>query len=150
MRQLGIGRGDTVALHSETRAEFYLADLGVLTNGSIAAALYTTYPLADQAKNVRASHAKAVFMEDPKSMQALIAEGGGTLAGLQWILLTGEAEGALTLEQLRAKGRAAAEERSTRSGEDSRGSARQKILRFYISPPAPQENRKWAWSATRR
>ncbi len=27
LRQLGIGKGDTVALHSETRAEFYLADL---------------------------------------------------------------------------------------------------------------------------
>jgi long-chain acyl-CoA synthetase len=108
LRQLGIGRGDTVALHSETRAEFYLADLGVLTNGSIAAALYTTYPFADQVKNVRASHAKAVFMEDPKSMQALLAaEGGEKLAGLQWILLTGECAGALTLEQLRAKGRAA-------------------------------------------
>ncbi len=107
LRQLGIQKGDTVALHSETRAEFYLADMGVLTNGSIAAALYTTYPLADQAKNVRASYAKAVFMEDPKSMQSLMAEGGGTLAGLQWILLTGEAEGVLTLEQLRAKGRAA-------------------------------------------
>jgi long-chain acyl-CoA synthetase len=107
LRQLGIQKGDTVALHSETRAEFYLADLGVLTNGSIAAALYTTYPLADQAKNVRASHAKAVFMEDPKSLQALIAEGAGTLAGLHWILLTGEAQGALTLEQLRANGRAA-------------------------------------------
>ena len=46
----GIRRGDTVALHSETRAEFYLADLGVLANGSIAAALYTSYPAADQAE----------------------------------------------------------------------------------------------------
>lgn len=106
LRQLGIGKGDTVALHSETRAEFYLADLGVLTNGSIAAALYTTYPLPDQAKNVKASHAKAVFMEDPKGMQALL-EAGDSPAGLHWILLTGEAEGALTLEQLRAMGRAA-------------------------------------------
>jgi len=108
LRQLGIGKGDTVALHSETRAEFYLADLGVLSNGSIAAALYTTYPFPDQAKNVRASHAKAVFMEDPKSMQALMdAAGRDPLMGLHWILLTGESEGALTLEQLRAKGRAA-------------------------------------------
>ncbi len=99
-----------MALHSETRAEFYLADLGILANGSIAAALYTTYPLPDQVKNVRASHAKAVFIEDPKSMQALLADGGEALAGLHWILLTGESEGALTLEQLRAKGRAALEE----------------------------------------
>ncbi len=108
LRQLGIRRGDTVALHSETRAEFYLADLGVLANGSIAAALYTTYPFADQAKNVRASHAKALFMEDPKCMQALIdAAGGNPFTGLHWILLTGQSENALTLEQLRAKGRAA-------------------------------------------
>jgi long-chain acyl-CoA synthetase len=108
LRQLGIGKGDTVALHSETRAEFYLADLGVLTNGSIAAALYTTYPFPDQARNVRASHAKAIFMEDPKSMQALLsAEGGEALAGLHWILLTGESENAITLRELRVKGRAA-------------------------------------------
>jgi long-chain acyl-CoA synthetase len=108
LRQLGIQRGDTVALHSETRAEFYLADLGILTNGSIAAALYTTYPLPDQPKNIEASHAKAVFVEDPKSMQALLgADSGKTLAGLHWILLTGESEGAITLEQLRARGRAA-------------------------------------------
>ena len=41
-------------------------------------------------------------------MQALIdAAGREPLTGLHWILLTGEAEGALTLEQLRAKGRAA-------------------------------------------
>lgn len=110
LRELGIGRGDTVALHSETRAEFYLADLGVLANGSIAAALYTTYPFSDQAKNIRSSHAKAVFMEDPKSMRALLDAGAGeALSGLHWILLTGEAEGAITLEELRANGRASLE-----------------------------------------
>src|SRR5580658_2098843 len=48
LRRLGIGKGDIVALYSETRAEFYLADLGVMANGSIAAALYTSYPLPDQ------------------------------------------------------------------------------------------------------
>jgi long-chain acyl-CoA synthetase len=107
LRGIGIRKGDVVALHSETRAEFYLADLGVLANGSIAAALYTSYPAADQAGNLRSSHAKAVFIEDPKSMQALIAAGGPSLAQLHWILLTGEAEGALTLDQLRAEGRRA-------------------------------------------
>jgi long-chain acyl-CoA synthetase len=109
LRELGIAKGDTVALHSETRAEFYLADLGVLANGSIAAALYTTYPFSDQAKNIRSSHAKAVFMEDPQSMRALTESGGEALSGLHWILLTGEAEGAMTLDDLRAQGRAALE-----------------------------------------
>ncbi len=107
LRRIGIRKGDTVALHSETRAEFYLADMGVLASGSIAAALYTSYPAADQISNLRASHAKAVFVEDPKSMQTLIAAGSPTLTELNWILLTGEAEGAITLDQLRAEGRQA-------------------------------------------
>jgi long-chain acyl-CoA synthetase len=110
LRRIGVRKGDTVALHSETRAEFYLADLGVLANGSIAAALYTSYPAADQVSNLRASHAKAVFIEDPKSMQALIAAGSPALGQLHWILLTGETEGALSLDQLRAEGRRALDE----------------------------------------
>ena len=110
LRRIGIQKGDTVALHSETRAEFYLADLGVLANGSISAALYTSYPAADQAGNLRASQAKAIFAEDPKTMQTLLTAGSASLAYLQWILLTGEAEGALTLEQLRVMGRQALEE----------------------------------------
>src|ERR1700723_2995452 len=71
LRGLGIGKGDVVAIHAETRAEFYLADLGILANGSISAALYTTYPLPDQIGLLRASDAKAVFVEDPKTMHAL-------------------------------------------------------------------------------
>src|ERR1700685_3662786 len=62
LRRIGIKKGDTAARHSETRAEFYLADLGTLANGSIAAALYTSYPVIDQISNLRASHAKAVFV----------------------------------------------------------------------------------------
>src|SRR5580658_10433403 len=94
LRKLGIGRGDVVAIHAETRAEFYLADLGILANGSIAAALYTTYPLPDQIGNLRSSDARAVFVEDPKSMQALMdaAERSPLQSPLpvQWILLTGQ------------------------------------------------------------
>lgn len=107
LRTLGIGKGDVVAIYAETRAEFYLADLGVMINGSIAAALYTTYPLPDQINNLRASDAKAVLVEDSKSMKALLETAGAAGLPFQWIVLTGEAENALTLEELRARGRAA-------------------------------------------
>ena len=107
LRRLGIGRGDVVAIHAETRAEFYLADLGIMANGSIAAALYTTYPVLDQIKNLRASDARAVFVEDAKSMHALLEAAGQPALPVQWILLTGQAEGALTLDGLRASGREA-------------------------------------------
>src|SRR5437764_1084076 len=52
LRALGIGKGDIVTIYSETRAEFYLADVGVMSNGSISAALYTSYPMHEQVKNL--------------------------------------------------------------------------------------------------
>ena len=39
LRQLGIRKGDIVALGSETRVEFYLADIGIMTSGAAAAAM---------------------------------------------------------------------------------------------------------------
>ncbi len=105
LRKLGIGKGEVVAIHAETRAEFYLADLGILANGSIAAALYTTYPLPEQIGNLRSSDARAVFVEDAKSMQALIEAAGKSPLPVRWILLTGRAENTLTLEGLREQGR---------------------------------------------
>jgi long-chain acyl-CoA synthetase len=102
LRSLGIGAGDIVASCSETRAEFYLADVGIMANGSISAALYPSYPAADLVKSVAACDAKALFVENPKMRKSLAA------APVEWfILLTGEAEGSLTLEQLREQGRAA-------------------------------------------
>jgi long-chain acyl-CoA synthetase len=53
LRQLGVQPGEMVALYSETRAEFYFADLGVMTNGSISAALYTSNPVAENIRNLR-------------------------------------------------------------------------------------------------
>jgi len=107
LRCLGLKKGDVVALHSETRAEFYLADLGIQASGAIAAALYTSYPTPDQIGNLRASGAKAIFAESPTDMQALQAAAGENALPVRWILLTGAAEDAITFEDLRAEGRKA-------------------------------------------
>ncbi len=100
LRAAGIGKGDVVALNSETRLEFYVADLGIMANGSIAAAMYPSYPPRDLINTLGASAARAVFVEDPKTLRALR---GANVE--RWILLTGEAEGALTLDGLRQLGR---------------------------------------------
>src|SRR6266436_2549851 len=71
LRALGIQKGDIVALDSETRAEFYLADIGVMANGSIAAALYSNYPAEDLLRTIKACGAKALFVEDPKTFATL-------------------------------------------------------------------------------
>ena len=100
LRALGIGKGEIVALNSETRLEFYLADLGTIANGSVAAALYPSYPPKDLFRNIEQSGAVALFVENPKTLAALRGA-----AVRHWILLTGKADGAMTLDELRAKGR---------------------------------------------
>jgi len=97
---LGIGGGDHVALCSETRAEFYLADQGILMNGSVAAALYPSYPPEELKGTMTRADAKALFVEDPKMFAKLKDAPVEHI-----ILLTGEAEGAISLEQLRRHGR---------------------------------------------
>ena len=102
LRSIGIRKGDVVALDSETRLEFYLADLGILTAGSVAAALYPSYPPKDLVRTIQNCGAKALFAEDLKTLYALRA-----LPDMPRILLTGEAEDALSLDQLRKRGRLA-------------------------------------------
>ena len=102
LRSLGIGKGDVVALDSETRLEFYLADQGVIANGSIAAAMYPSYPPKDLLRTIQTCGARAVFVEDADTYQVLRE------APIEhWFLLTGEAAGALSLDALRQRGRAA-------------------------------------------
>ena len=100
LRALGIGKGDIVALNSETRLEFYLADLGIIANGSIAAALYPSYPPKDLVRTMESAGACAAFVENPEMLEALRPAPVG-----HWILLTGRAAGALALEDLREMGR---------------------------------------------
>ena len=104
LRHLGIRKGDVAGLLSETRAEFYVADLGALANGSIAAAAYSASPPAELAAMFRTAGAKVIFVENPKVLAALRAAGGDQLA-VRCILLTGEADDTLTLAGLRALGR---------------------------------------------
>jgi long-chain acyl-CoA synthetase len=100
LRVLGLGKGDVVALNSETRLEFYLADLGIVTNGSVAAALYPSYPPKDLLRTLENIGAKALFVEDPRTYLLL-----KDAPVRHWILLTGWVEGVLTLEDVREMGR---------------------------------------------
>jgi long-chain acyl-CoA synthetase len=100
LRALGIAKGHIVGLQSETRAEFYIADLAVLSTGAISAALYTSLPFEEQANTLRICGTQVAFVEDEKAMRGLKAAG----AELTWILLTGSAPGCKTLEEVRAEG----------------------------------------------
>jgi long-chain acyl-CoA synthetase len=107
---LGIRKGDKVALFAETRAEFYLADLGIMAAGAVAAALYTSYPLPDQIRNLHHSDARMIFAEDATAMRALQGAAGPNGLNVRWVLLTGAAEPgqeAVTLDELRDEARRA-------------------------------------------
>ena len=114
LRALGLGKGDHIALCAETRAEFYLADQGVLMNGSVAAALYPSYPPEELLRTIAMSDAKALFVEDPKMFAKL-----KDAPVEHFILLTGEARGALSLEALRKLGRPAGVKASDVKPEDN-------------------------------
>ena len=109
LHQLGVSRGEVVALQSETRADFYFADLGVMALGATAAALYTSYPIPDQIRNLRHAGARVMFVEDAKTMAALVNAMKTDALPLEFILLTGEVDGVKTLAELRAMGRKAME-----------------------------------------
>ena len=104
LRSLGVKHGDIVALNSETRLEFYVADIGIMSNGSIAAAMYPSYPPKDLVRTIQLTGARVAFVEDEKTLASLA---GAPID--HWVLLTGEAEGALTLAALRERGRKAME-----------------------------------------
>lgn len=104
LQAIGIGKGDHVAICSETTAWFYLVDQGILMNGSVSAALYPSYPPDELVATVARADAKALFVENPKMLAKLKGA-----AVSQIILMSGEAEGYLTLAQLRAHGRFAAD-----------------------------------------
>src|SRR5579884_899650 len=110
LRRMGVSKGDNVALFSETRAEFYLADIGIMTAGGVAAALYTSYPAAEQIRNLRSSEAKLIFVENARSMRQLREATDKEDLRLCWILLSGEPESgqdAMTLDHVREEGRRA-------------------------------------------
>jgi long-chain acyl-CoA synthetase len=107
LRATGVSKGDMVALASETRAEFYLADLGVMACGAIAAALYTSLPHEEQRRTLHACGARVVFAENEKTMRALSGPSSEMGQSIRWILLTGESAGCETLDSLQAIGRRA-------------------------------------------
>jgi long-chain acyl-CoA synthetase len=108
LRGIGVKHRENVVLYSETRAEFYLADQGIMAAGATAAALYTSYPVPDLIDSIRACAARYVFVEDPAALEQFRKAGADGLS-VRWILLSGHAKGIMALDELREIGRKAME-----------------------------------------
>ena len=130
---LGLRKGEIVCILSETRAEFYLVDIGIMGAGGVAAALYTAYPMADLANNIKAAQPRFLFVEDPKTKDDLKA--AVDALEISWpehvILMTGEAPDAISVENLRLRGQELLQ-RDPEHSPDYRKSCRLKMMRFSI------------------
>ena len=107
LRALGLAKGDIVCILSETRAEFYLADLAIMAAGGIAAALYTAYPMADLVRNLKASQPRFLFVENTRTLANLSIASGeqGVPLPDHVILMTESQPGYQSLDSLAEMGR---------------------------------------------
>src|SRR3954454_6252501 len=102
--ELGIEAGQRVAILSETRAEWTLADLGGILAGAQVVPIYQTAS-AEEARHVlEDSEARLVFCEDTEKL-ATVREAADGLDVEHIVLFEGEDDAAISLEELRERGR---------------------------------------------
>ncbi len=109
LRELGIGLEDRVAILSNTRYEWVLADLGINCAGAATTTVYPTTEPEDASYIIANSGSKVLIAENPQ--QALKISGTQTSV-THVVLLDGQADSGatppqLTLAQLEEKGAAA-------------------------------------------
>jgi long-chain acyl-CoA synthetase len=108
LQELGIKRGDKVAILSENRPEWAIADYAALTSGLTDVPLYPTLPAEQLPYMLNDSGAVAVFVSTPEQA-AKIAQIKGECPAVRHVIGFGDAvrDGEThTLEQVRAKGQA--------------------------------------------
>jgi long-chain acyl-CoA synthetase len=101
---LGVEPGDRVAILSNTRAEWTLADFGAMCAGAVVVPVYQTNAPEECLYVLDHSGATVIFCEDQGQIDKL-AEIRGELPALRQVIrFEGESEGALTLSELRERG----------------------------------------------
>src|SRR5437763_11694121 len=73
LRSLGIGRGERVALVSENRPEWIIADLAIMTAAAITVPAYVTHTVEDHRHVFADSGASAVFVSKPALSARVLA-----------------------------------------------------------------------------
>src|SRR5688500_17356767 len=73
LRALGVTPGDRVAIHSENRSEWLLADLGAQGIGAVSVGIYPTCPAPEVEYLLSHSEAKVVVVEDQERLDKALA-----------------------------------------------------------------------------
>src|SRR3954449_2141950 len=104
---LGIARGDRVAILANTRPEWTYANLGVLASGAASVSIYQTNSPEECHYVLEHSESRAVFVEDGEQL-AKIREIEDDLPALEFVIVMepeGDVGDAVTLDDLRERGR---------------------------------------------
>ena len=107
LADLGIEKGDRVAILSHTRPEWTYANLGILASGGASVSIYQTNSPAECHYVLQHSESRAVFVEDAEQL-AKVQEVRGDLPDLEHIIVMapeGDIGDAISLDDLRARGR---------------------------------------------
>jgi long-chain acyl-CoA synthetase len=101
---LGVEKGDRVAVLGATRPVWTIAHLGVIATGAVHVSVYPTSSPEECAWVVGDSGARGIVCDDAAQVAKITAV-RDELPALEWIVvLDGEAEGAMSLAELGAKG----------------------------------------------
>ncbi len=106
LRALGVKKGDTVALISENRSEWAVADLGLLHAGAVTVALFPTLPAGQVRYALEDCGACAVIVSDEGQLKKVM-DWAGEEAGRRIIIMDGPAGGApnlLTFDEVIKRG----------------------------------------------
>jgi long-chain acyl-CoA synthetase len=107
LRGLGVGRGDRVALLSENRPEWSLADLAILSLGAVNVPVYTTQAVEQVRYILSDSEARVLLVSNRRTFRH--ARAGIDESGVERIVFfdtdsASEVEGATTLEEIERAG----------------------------------------------
>src|SRR5512132_25215 len=101
---LGVAAGDRVAILANTRPEWTVADMGAFCAGAVVAPIYHTNSPDECAYVLSHSDARAVFCEDAAQVEKLRGIRAECPELLHVLVLDGQADGAMALDELRAIG----------------------------------------------
>jgi long-chain acyl-CoA synthetase len=102
---LGIEKGDRVSILGNTRPEWTYFDFAALSIGATVVPIYQTNSPEECRYVLENSDSKVVVVEDPEQLQKIRQVRSALPALEQVILMTGEAEDALSAEDVAASGR---------------------------------------------
>jgi long-chain acyl-CoA synthetase len=101
---VGVEPGDRVSILSGTRYEWTLADLAALCAGAVVAPIYHTNSPDECRYVLEHAGSRVVFCEDAEQVAKVRQVADACPALEQIVVLDGTADGALTLDELRARG----------------------------------------------